>query len=69
MKTWKLRKTLFYVILRILLPIQIQLSDIENPKNPKIDSPTVKKIPQRIWTKSATVNVKLSEALHLKIQE
>jgi hypothetical protein len=30
---------LFYFRLGILLPIQIQLSDIENLKNPKIDHP------------------------------
>jgi hypothetical protein len=30
---------LFYFGLRILLPIQLQLLDIENPKNPKIDAP------------------------------
>jgi hypothetical protein len=29
----------FYFGLRILLPIQIQLLEIENPKKPKIDSP------------------------------
>jgi hypothetical protein len=32
-------KRLFYFGLRILLPIQIQLLEIENPKNPKVDSP------------------------------
>jgi hypothetical protein len=32
-------KRLFYFGLRIRLPIQIQLLNIENPKNPKIDSP------------------------------
>jgi hypothetical protein len=32
-------KRLFYFGLRILLPIKIQLLDIENPKNPKIDFP------------------------------
>jgi hypothetical protein len=32
-------KLLYYFGLRILLPIQIQLLDIENPKHPKIDSP------------------------------
>jgi hypothetical protein len=32
-------KRLFYFGLRILLPIQIQLLDIVNPKNPKIDFP------------------------------
>jgi hypothetical protein len=32
-------KLIFYLGLRLLYPIQIQLSEIENPKNPKIDSP------------------------------
>jgi hypothetical protein len=32
-------KRQFYFGLRILLPIQIQLLDIESPKNPKIESP------------------------------
>jgi hypothetical protein len=32
------KKRLCYFVLRILLPIQIQLLKIENPKNPKIDS-------------------------------
>jgi hypothetical protein len=32
-------KCRFYFGLRILLPMQIQLLEIENPKNPKIDSP------------------------------
>jgi hypothetical protein len=32
-------KHLFYGGLRILLPIKIQLLEIENPKNTKIDSP------------------------------
>jgi hypothetical protein len=31
-------KRLFYVGLKILLPIQIQLLEIENPKNSKTDS-------------------------------
>jgi uncharacterized pyridoxamine 5'-phosphate oxidase family protein len=34
-------KRLFYFGLRNLLPIQIQLLDTENPKNPKIDLPLV----------------------------
>jgi hypothetical protein len=34
----KKEKRLFYFGLRILLAIQIQLWDTENPKNPKIDS-------------------------------
>jgi hypothetical protein len=33
-------KHLFYFGLGILLPIQIQFLDIQNPKNPKIDSPS-----------------------------
>jgi hypothetical protein len=32
-------KHLFYFGLQMLLLIQIQLLDIENPKHPKIDSP------------------------------
>jgi hypothetical protein len=32
-------KGLLYTGLRIIRPIQIQLLDIENQKNPKIDSP------------------------------
>jgi hypothetical protein len=32
-------KRLFYFGLRIILPNQIQLYEIENPKNPKIDYP------------------------------
>jgi hypothetical protein len=36
----KIKKNAFYYFgLRILLPIQIQLLDIEIPKNPKIDFP------------------------------
>jgi hypothetical protein len=31
-------KSLFYFLLRIVLLIQFQLLEIENPKNPKIDA-------------------------------
>jgi hypothetical protein len=36
-----IKKCLFYFGLTIFLPIQIQLLDIEDPKNPKIDSPLI----------------------------
>jgi hypothetical protein len=33
------KNAFFYFGLRILMPIQIQLLEIKNPRNPKIDSP------------------------------
>jgi hypothetical protein len=38
-KTWNTEKRLLYFDLRVLLPIQIQLQEIEIPKNPKIYFP------------------------------